>query len=413
MAARIKPVRRDGPRETKPSSDGMMKVLTVFGTRPEAIKMAPVVHQLRRTPDISSFVCVTAQHRQMLDQVLEAFDIEPDYDLDIMTPRQSLTQITTKVLEGLEKVLDAVRPDLVLVHGDTTTSFAAALAAFYRRVAVGHVEAGLRTYDKGAPYPEEMNRQLVGVLADLHFAPTDWAADNLRRERKPSERIWVTGNTVIDALRTTVRSDYRHPVLEATAGKKMILMTAHRRENLGEPLWHICRAVLRLVDTHPDIAVVYPVHLNPAVQETVRQVLGDHPRVHLLEPLDVIDFHNFEARAHLILSDSGGVQEEAPAFGVPVLVLREKTERPEGLAAGTLRLVGTDEETVFQEAHRLLVDDREYQKMAQAANPYGDGLAARRIVQAILYHYGHAVQPPEPFSPTAGTEPPVHTRSIL
>jgi len=390
-----------------------MKVLTVFGTRPEAIKMAPVVHQLRGTPGVASFVCVTAQHRQMLDQVLDAFDITPDYDLDIMTPRQSLTQITTKVLDGLAEVLDEVEPDLVLVHGDTTTSFAAALAAFYRQVAVGHVEAGLRTYDKLAPYPEEMNRQLVGVLADLHFAPTDWAADNLRREQKPPKHIWVTGNTVIDALRTTVRPDYRHPVLEATAGKKMILMTAHRRENLGEPLRHICRAVRRLVDAHPDIAVVYPVHLNPAVQEPVREVLGNHPRIHLLPPLDVLDFHNFEARAHLILSDSGGVQEEAPAFGVPVLVLREKTERPEGLAAGTLRLVGTQEEAVYAEARRLLTDPLAYRQMARAANPYGDGRAARRIVQAILYHFGLGDTPPEPFAPVAKENKPMAREGIL
>jgi len=392
-------VRRDGQGDGQALIRQRMKILTVFGTRPEAIKMAPVVHQLRQTPGVSSFVCVTAQHREMLDQVLDAFDIVPDYDLNIMAPRQSLTHITTKVLDGLTAVLEEVQPDLVLVHGDTTTSFAAALAAFYRQIAVGHVEAGLRTYDKYAPYPEEMNRQLVGVLADLHFAPTAWAAENLRREQKPEARIWVTGNTVIDALRTTVRRDYRHPVLEAAAGKKMVLMTAHRRENLGEPLRHICRAVRRLVDTHPDIVLVYPVHLNPAVRETANELLGHHPRIYLLEPLDVLDFHNFEARAHLILSDSGGVQEEAPAFGVPVLVLREKTERPEGLAAGTLRLVGTNEEAVFAEAHRLLTNEAAYRQMAQAANPYGDGRASRRIVDAILYHFGRAELPPEPFVP--------------
>lgn len=361
--------------------------------------MAPVVHQLRQTPGIASYVCVTAQHRQMLDQVLETFQIAPDYDLNIMTPRQSLTQITTRVLEGLERIVQALRPDLILVHGDTTTSFAAALAAFYHQVAVGHVEAGLRTYDKHAPYPEEMNRQLTGVLADLHFAPTDWAAENLRREQKAAEQIWITGNTVIDALATTVRPDYSHPVLAKITEKKMVLMTAHRRENLGAPLRRICRAVLRLVEEHPEIAVVYPVHLNPVVQETVAEVLGNHPRIHLIEPLDVLDFHNFEARAHLILSDSGGVQEEAPAFGVPVLVLREKTERPEGLKAGTLRLVGTDEESVFAEAKRLLCDETAYREMAQAANPYGDGEAAARIVQAILYHFGKAKEPPAPFSP--------------
>ncbi|OUM85048.1 MAG: UDP-N-acetylglucosamine 2-epimerase [Bacillus thermozeamaize] len=378
-----------------------MKVLSVFGTRPEAIKMAPVVHRLRQMPGIRSYVCVTAQHRQMLDQVLEAFAIDPNYDLNIMTPRQSLTQITTRVLEGLERIIQELRPDLILVHGDTTTSFAAALAAFYHHVAVGHVEAGLRTYDKNAPYPEEMNRQLVGVLADLHFAPTKWAAENLRRERKPSGQIWITGNTVIDALATTVRPDYSHPVLEKIAGKKMVLMTAHRRENIGEPLRRICRAVLRLVEEHPEIAVVYPVHLNPAVQETVREGLGGHPRIHLIEPLDVLDFHNFEARAHLILSDSGGVQEEAPAFGVPVLVLREKTERPEGVEAGTLRLVGTDEERIFAEADRLLRDEDAYRRMAQAANPYGDGQAAARIARAIGYHFGFEKEPPEPFSPQA------------
>jgi len=377
-----------------------LKVMTVFGTRPEAIKMAPLVHELNRHEDqIESIVCVTAQHRQMLDQVLDIFDIRPDIDLNIMKDRQTLVQITTRALDELDGVMKEVKPDIVLVHGDTTTTFVASLAAFYNQVAIGHVEAGLRTWDKYSPFPEEMNRQLTGVMANLHFAPTEGAAENLRRENKPEEAIYITGNTAIDAMKTTVRSDYTHPVLERVAGRKMVLMTAHRRENLGEPMRRIFRAVRRLVDEHDDIAVVYPVHLNPAVQEVAQDVLGGHERIHLIEPLDAFDFHNFARRAHLILTDSGGVQEEAPSLGVPVLVLRDTTERPEGIAAGTLKLAGTDEDQVFFMADQLLRDADAYDAMARAANPYGDGEASRRIVEAILHHFGRRAERPEPFRP--------------
>jgi UDP-N-acetylglucosamine 2-epimerase (non-hydrolysing) len=375
-----------------------IKVMTVFGTRPEAIKMAPLVHELKKHEDrIEPIVCVTAQHRQMLDQVLEIFQIQPDIDLNIMKDRQTLVEITTRALESLDRVMKETKPDIVLVHGDTTTTFVASLAAFYNQVAVGHVEAGLRTWDKYSPFPEEMNRQLTGVMADLHFAPTAGAAENLRRENKPEAGIFITGNTAIDALQTTVRSDYTHPVLDKVAGQKMVLMTAHRRENLGEPMRRIFRAVRRLVDEHPDIAVVYPVHLNPAVQEVAQDVLGNHDRIHLIEPLDAFDFHNFARRAHLILTDSGGVQEEAPSLGVPVLVLRDTTERPEGIEAGTLKLAGTDEDQVYRMADELLRDQSAYDAMAQAANPYGDGQASRRIVEAILYHFGLRRERPETF----------------
>lgn len=377
-----------------------LKVMTVFGTRPEAIKMAPLVHELNKHPEqIDPIVCVTAQHRQMLDQVLEIFSITPDIDLNIMKDRQTLLQITTRALESLDEVIKQQKPDIVLVHGDTTTTFVASLAAFYNQVAIGHVEAGLRTWDKYSPFPEEMNRQLTGVMADLHFSPTDGAADNLRRENKLEETIFITGNTAIDALQTTVREDYEHPVLTNTAGKKMVLMTAHRRENLGEPMRRIFRAVRRLVDTHSDIAVVYPVHLNPVVQEVAQDVLKNHERIHLIEPLDAFDFHNFARRSHLILTDSGGVQEEAPSLGVPVLVLRDTTERPEGINAGTLKLAGTDEEQVYRLADELLRDAAAYDAMAKAANPYGDGKASERIVDAILYHFGFKNERPAPFQP--------------
>ncbi|GAA4720695.1 non-hydrolyzing UDP-N-acetylglucosamine 2-epimerase [Brevibacillus fulvus] len=377
-----------------------IKVMTVFGTRPEAIKMAPLVHELKRHEQtIESIVCVTAQHRQMLDQVMQIFRIEPDIDLNIMKERQTLVQITTRALESLDQVMKEAKPDIVLVHGDTTTTFVASLAAFYNQVAVGHVEAGLRTWDKYSPFPEEMNRQLTGVMADLHFAPTNGSADNLRRENKPESAIYVTGNTAIDALQTTVREDYVHPVLEKTAGKKLILMTAHRRENLGEPMRRIFRAIRRIVDEHPETAVVYPVHLNPAVQEVAQELLGNHERIQLIEPLDVLDFHNFARRAHLILTDSGGVQEEAPSLGVPVLVLRDTTERPEGVAAGTLKLAGTDEQQVYEMTNQLLTDSAAYEEMAKAANPYGDGKASERIVQAILHHFGLRAERPAPFQP--------------
>ncbi|QDX91647.1 UDP-N-acetylglucosamine 2-epimerase (non-hydrolyzing) [Brevibacillus laterosporus] len=377
-----------------------IKVMTVFGTRPEAIKMAPLVHELKRhSEQIESIVCVTAQHRQMLDQVLEIFQITPDMDLNIMKDRQTLIDITTRALESLDKAIKEAQPDIVLVHGDTTTTFVASLASFYNQVAIGHVEAGLRTWDKYSPFPEEMNRQLTGVMADLHFAPTEGSADNLRRENKQEQAIYITGNTAIDALQTTVKSDYKHPVLDKVAGKKMVLMTAHRRENLGEPMRRIFRAVRRLVDEHEEIAVVYPVHLNPAVQEVAQEFLGNHDRIQLIDPLDAFDFHNFARHAHLILTDSGGVQEEAPSLGVPVLVLRDTTERPEGIVAGTLKLAGTDEQQVYDMANELLTNAEAYEQMAQAANPYGDGKASERIVQAILYHFGCTSVRPTSFQP--------------
>ncbi|WGV59684.1 UDP-N-acetylglucosamine 2-epimerase (non-hydrolyzing) [Brevibacillus brevis] len=377
-----------------------VKVMTVFGTRPEAIKMAPLVHELNKySEQIESVVCVTAQHRQMLDQVLDIFDIQPDIDLNIMKDRQTLVGVTTRALESLDETMKEVKPDIVLVHGDTTTTFVASLAAFYNQVAIGHVEAGLRTWDKYSPFPEEMNRQLTGVMADLHFSPTNGSADNLRREAKLEKSIYVTGNTAIDALKTTVREDYTHPVLDRVAGQKLVLMTAHRRENLGEPMRRIFRAVRRLVDEHPEISVVYPVHLNPAVQEVAQEILGNHDRISLIEPLDALDFHNFARRSHLILTDSGGVQEEAPSLGVPVLVLRDTTERPEGIEAGTLKLVGTDEEQVYAMAKELLTNQAAYDAMAHAVNPYGDGEASRRIVEAILYHFGLRAEQPEPFQP--------------
>jgi UDP-N-acetylglucosamine 2-epimerase (non-hydrolysing) len=329
--------------------------------------------------------------------VMDIFSITPDADLDIMKERQTLTQITMRVLEGLDNVMKQEKPDMVLVHGDTTTTFAASLAALYNQIPVGHVEAGLRTWSKYSPYPEEMNRQLTGVIADLHFAPTVQAAENLKKEDKNPDTIYITGNTVIDALKTTVAHDYESPVLREFAGKKLVLMTAHRRENLGEPMARMFRAIRRLVEKHEEIAVVYPVHLNPVVQETAEQYLGKHPRIRLIDPLDAVDFHNFMSRAHLILTDSGGVQEEAPAFGVPVLVLRDTTERPEGIAAGTLKLAGTDEDTIFELADELLTSPEVYEQMAKAANPYGDGQASRRICEAILYHFGLREEGPDSF----------------
>ncbi|MED4229202.1 non-hydrolyzing UDP-N-acetylglucosamine 2-epimerase [Neobacillus cucumis] len=365
------------------------KIMTVFGTRPEAIKMAPLVKELEKYPDeIESIVTVTAQHREMLDQVLTIFQISPDFDLNIMKERQSLIDVTTRSLEGLNKVLAEVKPDMVLVHGDTTTTFVASLAAFYHAIPIGHVEAGLRTYHKYSPYPEEMNRQLTGVLADFHFAPTLQSKRHLLLENKNEEAIYITGNTAIDALKTTVRSDYTHPVLDKLGNDRLILMTAHRRENTGTPMENMFRAICRLVDKHADIQVVYPVHRNPVVRELAGRFLGNHDRIHLIEPLDVIDFHNFASRAYLILTDSGGVQEEAPSLGVPVLVLRDTTERPEGIEAGTLKLAGTDEETIFGLADELVSDKAAHDKMAKASNPYGDGFASKRIVQAILSHFG-------------------------
>lgn len=365
-----------------------LKVMTIFGTRPEAIKMAPLVLELQKHPEkIESIVTVTAQHRQMLDQVLSIFGITPDFDLNIMKDRQTLIDITTRSLEGLDKVMKEAKPDIVLVHGDTTTTFIASLAAFYNQIPVGHVEAGLRTWDKYSPYPEEMNRQLTGVMADLHFSPTAKSATNLQKENKDESRIFITGNTAIDALKTTVKETYSHPVLEKLGNDRLVLMTAHRRENLGEPMRNMFRAIKRLVDKHEDVQVVYPVHMNPVVRETANDILGDHGRIHLIEPLDVIDFHNVAARSYLMLTDSGGVQEEAPSLGVPVLVLRDTTERPEGIEAGTLKLAGTDEETIFSLADELLSDKEAHDKMSKASNPYGDGRASERIVEAILKHF--------------------------
>ncbi|MFE5324168.1 non-hydrolyzing UDP-N-acetylglucosamine 2-epimerase [Paenibacillus sp. NPDC056579] len=377
-----------------------IKVITIFGTRPEAIKMAPLVLELQKHPEhFESLVCVTAQHRQMLDQVLDTFKIKPNYDLDVMKERQTLNEVTIRVLQGLEPVFREEKPDLVLVHGDTLTTFLASYAAFLQQVKVGHVEAGLRTWNKMSPYPEEMNRQLTGVLADLHFAPTNLSAGNLRKENKSDESIFVTGNSVTDVFQYTVQKDFNHPVLEWAEGKRLVLMTAHRREAQGEPHRQIFRAVRRIADEFEDIAIVYPVHPSPAVKEPAYELLGGHPRIKLIEPLDVFEFHNIYPHAHMILTDSGGLQEEAPSFGVPVLVLRETTERPEGIDAGTLELVGTNEEKVYERARALLTDDKLYQKMSQAANPYGDGKASERIVQAILYHFGHASARPEPFQP--------------
>lgn len=360
------------------------KVMTIFGTRPEAIKMAPLVLELEKYEEIESIVTVTAQHREMLDQVLEAFDVTPDYDLNIMKSRQTLVDVATRGLEGLDGIMKEAEPDIVLVHGDTATTFIGSLAAFYNKIAVGHVEAGLRTWNKYSPYPEEMNRQLTGVIADLHFSPTEKSAQNLINEGKDESRIYITGNTAIDALHTTVREEYTHPILETIGEDKMILLTAHRRENLGEPMRNMFRAINRLLEKYDDIQIVYPMHMNPAVREVADEILGDHERVHLIEPLEVVDFHNFAARSHIILTDSGGIQEEAPSLGKPVIVLRDTTERPEGIEAGTLKLAGTEEDTIFELTDELLSDQAAYDQMAKASNPYGDGEASRRIIEALL-----------------------------
>jgi UDP-N-acetylglucosamine 2-epimerase (non-hydrolysing) len=374
-----------------------IKVMTIFGTRPEAIKMAPLVLEMEKYEEIDSVVTVTAQHREMLDQVLEIFDVNPDHDLNIMKDRQTLIGVTTRALEGLDKVMKEEKPDIVLVHGDTTTTFVASLAAFYNQIAVGHVEAGLRTWNKYSPYPEEMNRQLTGVMADLHFAPTHASAQNLLEENKNGDHIFVTGNTAIDALRTTVRDDYELDILNKLGNDRLILVTAHRRENLGEPMRNMFRAIKRIVQEHDDVQVVYPVHLNPAVREVADEILGKDSKIHLIEPLGVLDFHNLASRAHIILTDSGGVQEEAPSLGVPVLVLRDTTERPEGIKAGTLKLAGTNEEDIYSLAKELLTSEDAYQSMAKASNPYGDGEASRRIIEAILYHFGKREERPDTF----------------
>lgn len=360
------------------------KILSVFGTRPEAIKMAPVIKELELRDGIDSVVLVTAQHRGMLDQVLEVFDINPDYDLDIMRSGQTLAYITSAVLNGIEDVIIKEKPDVVLVHGDTTTAMAAALAAFYQQTPVGHVEAGLRTYNKYSPYPEEMNRQIIDRIADYLFAPTETSKKNLGDELNEGQKIFVTGNTAIDALKTTVSEGYKNEILDWANDSRLILVTAHRRENLGEPMRQIFKAIKKLVEEFSDVKVIYPVHLNPKVQEVAREILGDNNKIKLIEPLDVLDFHNFMERSYFIMSDSGGVQEEAPSLGKPVLVLRDTTERPEGVEAGTLKLVGTNFEDVYREAKRLLEDKREYKRMSQAKNPYGDGFASKYIVDALM-----------------------------
>ena len=362
----------------------MKKVLSVFGTRPEAIKMAPVVKELEARDEVESVVCVTAQHRDMLDQVLEVFGIKPDYDLNVMKPGQTLSYITAEVLKRIEAVIIKEKPDIVLVHGDTTTAMAAALAAFYQQVKVGHVEAGLRTYDKYSPFPEEMNRQIIDNIADYLFAPTELSKSNLDKTLNKDQKIYVTGNTAIDALKTTVTSGYRNEILDWVGSDRLILMTAHRRENLGEPMREIFSAIRRLAEDFDDVKIIYPVHLNPKVQDMAREILGNNQKIKLIEPLDVLDFHNFMEKAYFIMSDSGGVQEEAPSLGKPVLVLRDTTERPEGIAAGTLKLVGTNEEDVYEAAKTLLMNKEEYKRMAKAKNPYGDGFASKYIVDAIL-----------------------------
>lgn len=363
----------------------MKKVMLVFGTRPEAIKMCPLVNELKTRSSLQTIVCVTGQHRQMLDQVLECFHVHPDYDLSIMKDKQTLFDITASVLEKLRTVLDEVRPDLVLVHGDTTTSFAAALACFYSQIPVGHVEAGLRTYRNDSPFPEEFNRQAVGSISKYHFSPTETAAQNLLREGKDPNGIFITGNTVIDAMRQTVSEDYSHPELEWADGSKLIFITAHRRENLGEPMHRMFRAIRRVMSEHPECKAIYPVHKNPVVRQIAEEELGNHDRIHLIEPLDVIACHNFEARCHLALTDSGGLQEECPSFGRPVLVLRDTTERPEGVEAGTLCLVGTEEENVYRQFKELLENQAAYDRMAHACNPYGDGRACERIADVIEF----------------------------
>lgn len=361
----------------------MKKIMLVFGTRPEAIKMCPLVNELKKRKSIETVVCVTGQHRQMLDQVLEAFSAVPDYDLSIMKDKQTLFDVTVNILERIKTVLEEVKPDVVLVHGDTSTTFVTALACFYLQIPVGHVEAGLRTYNIYSPYPEEFNRQAVSIISQYNFAPTELSRQNLLKEGKNPESIYVTGNTAIDALKTTVRADYTHPELDWAKGSRLIMITAHRRENLGEPMRHMFKAIRRVMDEHPDVKAIYPIHMNPVVREIAQEYLGDDDRIHIIEPLDVLDFHNFLSRSYLILTDSGGIQEEAPSLGKPVLVMRDTTERPEGIAAGTLKLVGTEEETIYKEFSRLLSDKDEYEAMSKASNPYGDGHACERIADIL------------------------------
>ena len=361
----------------------MKKVMLVFGTRPEAIKMCPLVNELKMRKNLETLVCVTGQHRQMLDQVLGAFDVVPDYDLSIMKDKQTLFDVTVNILERIKAVLEETRPDVVLVHGDTSTTFVTALACFYLQIPVGHVEAGLRTYNIYSPYPEEFNRQAVSIIAKYNFAPTELSKQNLIKEGKDPSSIYVTGNTAIDALKTTVRSDYSHPVLDWASDSRLIVLTAHRRENLGEPMHHMFRAIRRIIDENSDVKAIYPIHMNPVVREAAKEELGDCDRIRIIEPLDVLDFHNFLSRSYLILTDSGGIQEEAPSLGKPVLVMRDTTERPEGIKAGTLKLVGTDEKTIYDSFRLLLTDKAEYDKMAKASNPYGDGNACKRIADVL------------------------------
>lgn len=362
----------------------MKKVMLVFGTRPEAIKMCPLVNELKKREELQTVVCVTGQHRQMLDMVLEAFGVTPDYDLSIMKDKQTLFDVTTNILNRIKEVLEKEKPDVVLVHGDTSTTFVTALACFYLQIPVGHVEAGLRTYNIYSPYPEEFNRQAVSIISKFNFAPTELSKQNLLKEGKDPTSIYVTGNTAIDALKTTVRENYTHSELEWANGSRLIMITAHRRENLGEPMRHMFKAIRRVMDEHPDVKAIYPIHMNPVVREIANEYLGDDDRIHIIEPLDVLDFHNFLSRSYLILTDSGGIQEEAPSLGKPVLVMRDTTERPEGIAAGTLKLVGTEEETIYKEFSRLLSDKDEYEAMSKASNPYGDGHACERIVSILV-----------------------------
>ena len=365
----------------------MIKVMTIFGTRPEAIKMAPLVKELERREEIESVVCVTAQHREMLDQVLKVFDIHPDYDLNIMKQGQTLSEITSRVLLGLEEVIKEVKPNIILVHGDTTTTFAGALAAFYNNVDIGHVEAGLRTWNKYSPFPEEMNRQMVDCMTDMYFAPTEVSKNNLLIQGINEDKIYITGNTAIDAMQYTVKDAYNNDIFDWVGEDKLILLTAHRRENLGEPMKNIFKAVKRLVTDIPNIKVVYPIHLNPNIRKIADEVIGNNEKIKIIEPLEVIDFHNFINKSYLILTDSGGIQEEAPSLGKPVLVLRDTTERPEGISAGTLKLVGTNEEIIYNETKLLLENIDEYEKMSKSSNPYGDGLASKKIVDAIVDKY--------------------------
>lgn len=376
-------LKRKNTRFNRKEFHAVKKIMLVFGTRPEAIKMCPLVNELKKRKNIEKIVCVTGQHRQMLDQVLEAFSVVPDYDLSIMKDKQTLFDVTVNILERIKTVLEEAKPDVVLVHGDTSTTFVTALACFYLQIPVGHVEAGLRTYNIYSPYPEEFNRQAVSIISQYNFAPTELSKQNLLKEGKDPDSIYVTGNTAIDALKTTVRADYTHPELDWAKDSRLIMITAHRRENLGEPMRHMFKAIRRVMDEHPDVKAIYPIHMNPVVREIAQEYLGDDDRIHIIEPLDVLDFHNFLSRSYLILTDSGGIQEEAPSLGKPVLVMRDTTERPEGIAAGTLKLVGTEEETIYKEFSRLLSDKAEYDAMSKASNPYGDGHACERIADIL------------------------------